>query len=405
MGPKISPHKRGAERLPTLRNGRGRSVPPVLTLRGCSLTSLRVSGRRRARARGWQAPFLPHWKTWHTAWKGTTLAANALGRVSTCRTVQNCCPTEKVTAMDESLRAWSDILAGYREPSSARSILEIVITVLPLVLLWVLMWASLDIGYWLCLLLSVPAAGFLVRLFMIQHDCGHGAFFRQRVVNDWVGRVIGVVTLTPYDFWRRAHAIHHAGSGNLDRRGIGDIDMLTVREYLALPRWRRLLYRLYRHPLVMFGIGPVYEFVLRQRLPLGLMRGGWQPWASTMATNVGDRDPCRAADLAGGRRPVPARAPADHVSRSCDRRLAVLRPAPVRRHLLGSQTRTGIFTRRRCTGARITTCRACCAGSPPISACITSIICAAESRITGCRRCCGITRNLPPSAASRCWKA
>ncbi|HZJ11912.1 MAG TPA: fatty acid desaturase, partial [Methyloceanibacter sp.] len=112
------------------------------------------------------------------------------------------------------LRAWPEILARYREPSSARSILEIVITVLPLVLLWLLMWASLDIGYWLCLLLSVPAAGFLVRLFMIQHDCGHGAFFRRRVVNDWVGRVIGVVTLTPYDFWRRAHAIHHAGSGN-----------------------------------------------------------------------------------------------------------------------------------------------------------------------------------------------
>jgi len=196
----------------------------------------------------------------------------------------------KVTAMDDQsppLRAWSDVLASYREPSSVRSILEIVITVLPLVLLWLLMWASLDIGYWLCLLLSLPAAGFLVRLFMIQHDCGHGAFFRRRVVNDWVGRVIGVVTLTPYDFWRRTHAIHHAGSGNLDRRGIGDIDMLTVREYLALSRWRRLMYRLYRHPLVMFGVGPVYAFVLRQRLPLGLMRSGWQPWASTMATNAG----------------------------------------------------------------------------------------------------------------------
>jgi omega-6 fatty acid desaturase (delta-12 desaturase) len=184
------------------------------------------------------------------------------------------------------LRAWSEVLAVYREPSHVRSILEIVITVLPLVLLWVLMWASLAIGYWLCLLLSVPAAGFLVRLFMIQHDCGHGAFFRQRVVNDWVGRVISVVTLTPYDFWRRTHAIHHACSGNLDRRGIGDIDMLTVREYLALPPWRQFLYWLYRHPLVMFGVGPVYNFVLRQRLPRGLMRSGWKSWASTMATNI-----------------------------------------------------------------------------------------------------------------------
>jgi omega-6 fatty acid desaturase (delta-12 desaturase) len=184
------------------------------------------------------------------------------------------------------LRAWAEVLAAYRAPSNARSILEIVITVLPLVLLWLLMWASLDIGYWLCLLLSVPAAGFLVRLFMIQHDCGHGAFFRQRVANDCVGRVISVVTLTPYDFWRRTHAIHHAGSGNLDRRGIGDIDMLTVREYLALSRGRRFLYRLYRHPLVMFGVGPTYNFVLRNRLPLGLMRSGWRPWASTMATNI-----------------------------------------------------------------------------------------------------------------------
>ena len=170
----------------------------------------------------------------------------------------------------------------------ARSIVEIVITVLPLALLWLAMWAAVHFGYyWLCAILSLPAAGFLVRLFMIQHDCGHGAFFRHRLANDWVGRVIGVLTLTPYDFWRRTHAVHHAHSGNLDHRGIGDIDMLTVREYLALSRPRRLLYRLYRHPLVMFGIGPVYAFVLRQRLPFGLMRSGWRPWASTMATNLG----------------------------------------------------------------------------------------------------------------------
>src|SRR6266702_6062525 len=89
------------------------------------------------------------------------------------------------------------------------------------------------------------------------------SFFRHRLANDWVGRVIGVVTLTPYDFWRRTHAIHHASSGNLDRRGIGDVDTLTVREFLALPRWRQLLYRLYRHPIVMFGVGPAYLFILR----------------------------------------------------------------------------------------------------------------------------------------------
>ena len=123
--------------------------------------------------------------------------------------------------------------------------------------LWVAAWAGYYLGFWwLSLLIAVPAAGFLVRLFMIQHDCGHGAFFSHRAANDWVGRVIGVLTLTPYDFWRRTHAAHHASSGNLDRRGLGDVKTLTVREYLARSSWGRLCYRLYRHPIVMFGIGP-----------------------------------------------------------------------------------------------------------------------------------------------------
>jgi omega-6 fatty acid desaturase (delta-12 desaturase) len=182
---------------------------------------------------------------------------------------------------------WSRILARYREPNHARSLLELLITAGPFAVLWVAMWAALSVGYWLALMISVPAAGFLVRLFMIQHDCGHGAFFRHRLANDWLGRVIGVLTLTPYDFWRRTHALHHATSGNLDRRGFGDITTLTVREYLALSWWRRFRYRLYRHPLVMFGLGPAYLFILQHRLPVGLMRSGWQPWVSTMATNLG----------------------------------------------------------------------------------------------------------------------
>jgi acyl-lipid omega-6 desaturase (Delta-12 desaturase) len=183
-------------------------------------------------------------------------------------------------------RALARIFDSYREPNSTRSMLELVITAVPLAIIWILMWATLDTGYWVCLLLAVPAAGFLVRLFMIQHDCGHGSFFRHRLANDWVGRVIGILTLTPYDFWRHTHALHHANSGNLDRRGLGDITTLTVREFLALPRWRQLQYRMYRHPIVMFGVGPAYLFVLRHRLPTGLMRSGWQSWLSTMATNV-----------------------------------------------------------------------------------------------------------------------
>jgi omega-6 fatty acid desaturase (delta-12 desaturase) len=182
-------------------------------------------------------------------------------------------------------RDWTQILARYRQPNSGRSIVEIGITIVPLVVLWVLVWATLDIGYWLSLLIALPAAGFLVRLFMIQHDCSHGAFFRRRLANDWVGRVIGVLTLTPYGFWQRTHAMHHATCGNLNRRGIGDIETLTVGEYRARSLAGRLRYRLYRHPLVMFVVGPAYLFILQHRLPVGLMRAGWRPWLSTMATN------------------------------------------------------------------------------------------------------------------------
>jgi acyl-lipid omega-6 desaturase (Delta-12 desaturase) len=195
-------------------------------------------------------------------------------------------PNSTVFAARPDARGLTQLLARYRAPSVARSTTELVITAVPLVLVWTLMWATLAIGYWLSLLLAIPAAGLLVRLFMIQHDCGHGAFFRHRLANDWVGRVIGVVTLTPYDFWRSTHAVHHSTSGNLDHRGTGDIDTLTVREYLALSRWRRLRYRVYRHPVVMFGLGPAYLFLIRHRLPVGLMRQGWRPWLSTMATNL-----------------------------------------------------------------------------------------------------------------------
>lgn len=177
-------------------------------------------------------------------------------------------------------------LSQFREPSPKRSSMEIFITTAPLIALWIGMWGSLELGYWLCLLLAVPAAGFLVRLFMIQHDCSHGALFRNRKTNDWVGRIIGVITLTPYDHWRQTHAEHHAGTGNLDRRGIGDVYTMTVGEYARLGRWQKLIYRLYRHPLVLFGIGPAYLFFLQHRVPRGMMRKGWWPWFTTMTTNA-----------------------------------------------------------------------------------------------------------------------
>ena len=189
----------------------------------------------------------------------------------------------KLPPVDRSLTL---ALAAYRGSSPRRSLGELVITAVPFVALWICAWAALSVGYWLSLLFAIPAAGFLVRLFMIQHDCGHGSFFRRRRANDWVGRVIGIFTLTPYGFWRRTHAIHHASSGDLERRGIGDVDTLTVTEYLSLSRWGRLRYRLYRNPFVLFGLGPAYLFLLRHRIPGGLMRAGWDPWISTMATNL-----------------------------------------------------------------------------------------------------------------------
>lgn len=191
-------------------------------------------------------------------------------------------------AAKSDAKSWMARLSGYRQSDPRRSVWELLITAIPFALAWSAMLTALKLEqFWLYALLIVPAAGLLVRLFMIQHDCGHGSFFRNRSGNDWTGRVIGVLTMTPYDHWKRSHAGHHASSGNLDRRGIGDVDTLTVDEYRARSRWGRLRYRLYRNPLVMFGIGPIYVFLLQSRLPLGGVGKGWEPWISTMTTNLG----------------------------------------------------------------------------------------------------------------------
>ena len=183
--------------------------------------------------------------------------------------------------------SWQKVLAAYRRPATGRSIFEIAVTAGPLLTIWVVAWALHANGlWWAALALSVPAAAFLVRLFMIQHDCGHGAFFGERKANDWVGRIIGAFTLTPYDYWRHTHAIHHATSGNLDRRGLGAIEMMTLEEYRAKSPARRFGYRLYRHPLVLFGLGPAFVFFLMQRVPVGLMRQGWRPWASVLGNGA-----------------------------------------------------------------------------------------------------------------------
>jgi omega-6 fatty acid desaturase (delta-12 desaturase) len=190
------------------------------------------------------------------------------------------------TPTPTTARAWAQILSKYRDPSNRQGIFEIAVTIVPFVALWIAAAALVANGYWIGLALTLPAAVFLVRLFMIQHDCGHGSFFSHQMANDWIGRVFGVLTFTPYSFWQRNHALHHASSGCLDHRGFGEIETITVDEYRSRSIWARARYRAYRHPLVMFGIGPTYLFLLDHRLPMGMMRRGWQPWISTMGTNV-----------------------------------------------------------------------------------------------------------------------
>ncbi|SFJ37784.1 fatty acid desaturase [Jannaschia pohangensis] len=192
---------------------------------------------------------------------------------------------DRQTTDKQHARDWIKVLSGYRAPNAWRSSFELAATVLPFIILWALAWASLSVSLWLTLAISTVNAAFLLRLFVIQHDCGHGAFFDNRTLSDWVGRVLGVVTLTPYDVWRRTHAIHHGASGNLSRRGIGDVHTLTVAEYRELSAWGRFVYRLYRHPIVLFGLGPGYLFFLQNRVPLGLMAQA-RYWASAMYTNA-----------------------------------------------------------------------------------------------------------------------
>lgn len=185
----------------------------------------------------------------------------------------------------DARRIFRDV-AVFAKPVVGRSVFELLVTVVPFILLWAATWAALDRGFWLGLILAIPAGGLLLRLFIIQHDCGHGSLFRRRTTNDWVGRALSVLTLTPYDSWRTSHAKHHATSGHLGRRGTGDIDTLTVAEYRGQSPRQRLLYRLYRNPIVFFAIGPAYTFLLRHRFPIGPGHGGMRPWLSTLATNA-----------------------------------------------------------------------------------------------------------------------
>jgi omega-6 fatty acid desaturase (delta-12 desaturase) len=186
----------------------------------------------------------------------------------------------------ERVEYWNRILRPYWGADTRRSVTQLLTSAIPFVLLWYAMLRSLEVGYWLTLLLSPLATGFMMRLFMIQHDCGHGSFFRSRRARDRVGFWIGVLLLTPYEYWRKTHAYHHAHSGDLTFRGFGDIDTFTVREYRSWSPRRRLGYRIYRHPAVLFSIGPLFHFLIKHRYPWDIPREWKHAWRSVWLTNA-----------------------------------------------------------------------------------------------------------------------
>ncbi len=186
----------------------------------------------------------------------------------------------------EKIERWNEILRPYWGADTRRSVAQLTVTVLAFIGFWYASYRALEVGWGLTLLLAIPTTGFLMRLFMIQHDCGHGSYFRSRTARDWVGRAIGVLLLTPYDYWRKTHAYHHAHSGDLDFRGFGDIDTLTVREYRALPRKKRIGYRIYRNPVLLLTVGPLFHFVVKHRYPWDIPREWTGAWRSVWGTNL-----------------------------------------------------------------------------------------------------------------------
>ena len=162
---------------------------------------------------------------------------------------------------------WKQAIAEHRKPVLRSGLWQICNSLIPYLALWGLMVWTLNISYWITLALAVFAAGFLVRIFIIFHDCGHGSFFKSKRANRLTEFVTGVLTFTPYRQWRYEHALHHATSGDLDRRGTGEIWTLTVQEYLEASRWKRFSYRLARNPLVLFGVAPSFVFLVQQRFP------------------------------------------------------------------------------------------------------------------------------------------
>ncbi len=161
--------------------------------------------------------------------------------------------------------AWRALVAKYQFPDTWRSVWQTVNTLVPFFALWYAMVRLIDVSYWLVLLLVVPTAAFMVRGFIIFHDCCHGSFFKTQTANDRLGLLLGVLMFTPYYSWKHEHAIHHATASDLDRRGIGDVWTMTVEEYMAAPWWKKTIYRIMRNPFILFTVGSFSVFAFAQR--------------------------------------------------------------------------------------------------------------------------------------------
>lgn len=199
---------------------------------------------------------------------------------------------EATTAVREKKEkpVWTGLVRPYQSPIRKTSVWQFLSTIVPFLLLWYLMYLSLEISYVLTLLLAVPTGGFLMRMFIIQHDCGHGSFFESRKWNDRVGFACGIFTLVPYYHWRKMHAIHHANAGKLDdMRGVGDFYTMTVNEYFAASPWRQFAYRFYRNTFFLIGLIPFFAFVFGYRFPFKMTKDkGWKRERNSVYwTNLG----------------------------------------------------------------------------------------------------------------------
>src|SRR5581483_10527600 len=259
------------------RRRRGRDRPPHPAAATLARAGARVHSRRRGgrgdtavdpaaegRALGLEAGDARLAREAGTA--ELTGTAEAIGMPSPRRSATtSLVASPDASAGSDSHRSWRGVLDAYTEPRIGRSVLDLATSVVPYLALLVAMAFALRVSVWLSLLLVVPASAFLVRTFIVFHDCTHGSFMRSRRANDMLGVALGLLVWLPYRGWQHEHAVHHATAGDLDRRGVGDVATLTVAEYRARPAWRQITYRLYRSPVVMFGLGWFLVLLLKPR--------------------------------------------------------------------------------------------------------------------------------------------